>query len=244
MTSLLKRQFRTSPLQGANAAYIESLYEAWLDDPGSVPRRWRQYFSDLGSEAAEVAHGPIRRGLESRLGANAILGASLAVAHAAAISLGTPLYRYLGGVGARLLPVPLMNFLNGGKLTANDLEIVRALRERTDATFRVDANCAWGADETIENSAGLKPLGVEFIEQPMPRDQWDAMQRVYRESVLPVIAGVLTIAMFSAFAPAMPRRTTRAPTPFGPWSLWALTDSRSIPSSSASEAVWRAAIIG
>src|SRR4030066_1839744 len=49
---------------------------------------------------------------KSRLGANAILGASLATAHAAAKSRGLPLYRYLGGAGARLLPVPMMNILN------------------------------------------------------------------------------------------------------------------------------------
>jgi enolase len=52
---------------------------------------------------------------KSRLGANALLGVSLAVAHAAAESLGLPLYRYLGGAGARTLPVPLVNILNGGK---------------------------------------------------------------------------------------------------------------------------------
>ena len=52
---------------------------------------------------------------KSRLGANAILGVSLAVARAAAAAAGSPLYRYLGGVNARLLPVPLMNLLNGGK---------------------------------------------------------------------------------------------------------------------------------
>jgi enolase 1/2/3 len=52
---------------------------------------------------------------KSRLGANALLGASLAVAHAAAESLGLPLYRYLGGAGARTLPVPQVNILNGGK---------------------------------------------------------------------------------------------------------------------------------
>ena len=52
---------------------------------------------------------------KGRLGANAILGVSLAVARAAANSLDLPLYRYLGGVGARLLPVPLFNILNGGK---------------------------------------------------------------------------------------------------------------------------------
>ena len=52
---------------------------------------------------------------KSNLGANAILGVSLAVAHAAAESVGLPLYRYLGGAGARTLPVPLVNILNGGK---------------------------------------------------------------------------------------------------------------------------------
>ncbi len=52
---------------------------------------------------------------KSRLGANAILGVSLAVAHAAADSVGLPLYRYLGGVSARTLPVPMMNIMNGGK---------------------------------------------------------------------------------------------------------------------------------
>ena len=52
---------------------------------------------------------------KSNLGANAILGVSLAVAKAAAMALGLPLYRYLGGVNTRMLPVPMMNILNGGK---------------------------------------------------------------------------------------------------------------------------------
>ncbi|MCB9139612.1 MAG: phosphopyruvate hydratase [Caldilineaceae bacterium] len=52
---------------------------------------------------------------KGNLGANAILGVSLAVAKAAASSVGLPLYRYLGGAGARTLPVPMMNILNGGK---------------------------------------------------------------------------------------------------------------------------------
>jgi enolase len=52
---------------------------------------------------------------KSRLGANALLGVSLAVAHAAAESVGLPLFRYLGGAAARTLPVPLVNILNGGK---------------------------------------------------------------------------------------------------------------------------------
>ena len=60
---------------------------------------------------------------KSRLGANAILGVSLAVAHAAANSLRLPLYRYIGGTNAHLLPVPLMNFINGGKHADNNLDI-------------------------------------------------------------------------------------------------------------------------
>ena len=52
---------------------------------------------------------------KSNLGANAILAVSLATAKAAAAASGLPLYRYLGGVGARTLPVPMMNILNGGK---------------------------------------------------------------------------------------------------------------------------------
>jgi enolase len=57
------------------------------------------------------------------LGANAILGVSLAVAKAAANALGEPLYRYLGGVAARTLPVPMMNILNGGKHAANSTDM-------------------------------------------------------------------------------------------------------------------------
>ena len=60
---------------------------------------------------------------KSRLGANAILGCSLAVAKAAAESLGTSLYNYIGGVNAKTLPVPMMNILNGGAHATNNVEI-------------------------------------------------------------------------------------------------------------------------
>ena len=60
---------------------------------------------------------------KSRLGANAILGASLAVAKAAAESMGTSLYNYIGGVNAKTLPVPMMNILNGGAHATNNVEI-------------------------------------------------------------------------------------------------------------------------
>ena len=60
---------------------------------------------------------------KGRLGANAILGCSLAVAKAAAESLGTSLYNYIGGVNAKTLPVPMMNILNGGAHATNNVEI-------------------------------------------------------------------------------------------------------------------------
>ncbi|MGZ5291579.1 MAG: phosphopyruvate hydratase, partial [Actinomycetota bacterium] len=60
---------------------------------------------------------------KSKLGTNAILGVSLAVAHASARSLGLPLYRYLGGPNAHVLPVPFMNVINGGAHADNELEL-------------------------------------------------------------------------------------------------------------------------
>jgi L-alanine-DL-glutamate epimerase-like enolase superfamily enzyme len=72
--------------------------------------------------------------------------------------------------------------------TSEDLEIVRSLRQQTDAVFRVDANCAWTAEETIRNAVSFKELGVQFIEQPLPPDDWRGMREVYRRSVLPVVA--------------------------------------------------------
>jgi enolase len=60
---------------------------------------------------------------KSKLGANAILGVSLAVSKAAANSKGLPLYSYLGGISARILPVPLMNIINGGSHADNNLDI-------------------------------------------------------------------------------------------------------------------------
>ncbi len=60
---------------------------------------------------------------KSRLGANAMLGVSLAVAKAAAESCGLPLYRYIGGANARLLPTPMMNIINGGEHADNPIDI-------------------------------------------------------------------------------------------------------------------------
>ncbi len=85
----------------------------------------------------------------------------------------------------REMPWPLYKIKLG---TPDDVAIVRELRRHTGATFRVDANCAWTAEETIKNAVALKELGVEFIEQPLEAGNWDGMKEVYRHSVLPLVA--------------------------------------------------------
>ena len=72
--------------------------------------------------------------------------------------------------------------------TERDLEIVKELRRHTDAIFRIDANTAWTAEQTIALALEMKALGVEFFEQPLPRDDWQGMRRVHAECVLPVMA--------------------------------------------------------
>ena len=72
--------------------------------------------------------------------------------------------------------------------TDEDVDIVRALRKHTDATFRVDANCGWEVDEALRNAEALKPLGVEFIEQPLKADNWSGHRKLFENSVLPILA--------------------------------------------------------
>ncbi len=72
--------------------------------------------------------------------------------------------------------------------TKDDIAIVRELRKHTDSVFRIDANCAWTAKETVMNAPLLKNLGVEFLEQPLKADDWEGMEHVMHKSVLPVIA--------------------------------------------------------
>ncbi len=83
------------------------------------------------------------------------------------------------------MPWPLYKIKLG---TSDDVAIVRELRKHTDALFRVDANCAWTAEEAIKNSFSLKNLGVEFIEQPLKAYDWEGMKQVYEQSALPVVA--------------------------------------------------------
>jgi L-alanine-DL-glutamate epimerase-like enolase superfamily enzyme len=83
------------------------------------------------------------------------------------------------------MPFPLYKIKLG---TDNDIEIVKELRKHSDAVFRVDANTAWTAKQTIVYAPILKELGVEFIEQPLKADDWAGMKEVFAKSALPIIA--------------------------------------------------------
>jgi L-alanine-DL-glutamate epimerase-like enolase superfamily enzyme len=83
------------------------------------------------------------------------------------------------------LPWPIYKIKLG---TNEDLRIVKELRAHTTSVFRVDANCAWTAEQTISFAPELRDLGVEFIEQPLPAEDVDGMRKVFAESALPVLA--------------------------------------------------------
>jgi len=72
--------------------------------------------------------------------------------------------------------------------TADDIAIVQALRENTGAVLRVDANAAWDLDTALKLIPQLEKLGVELVEQPLAKDDWEGMKILYRESPLPLYA--------------------------------------------------------
>jgi enolase len=95
---------------------------------------------------------------KSRLGANAILGASLAVAKAAAEASGLPLYRYVGGTSARVLPVPMMNIINGGAHADNPVDIQEFMIMPVGADTFAEG-LQWGAEIFHALKKGLKDAG-------------------------------------------------------------------------------------
>ena len=72
--------------------------------------------------------------------------------------------------------------------TPEDIPIMKALRHETDAVFRVDANAGWTVEEAEEKIPQLKALGVEFIEQPLAKDDWEGMKKLFASAQLPLIA--------------------------------------------------------
>jgi L-Ala-D/L-Glu epimerase len=75
------------------------------------------------------------------------------------------------------------------KLGSNqDIEIIKSLRSQSDSVFRVDANAGWSLEEALEKIPILKELGVEFVEQPLAREDWEGMRVLYEKSSLPLIA--------------------------------------------------------
>ncbi len=72
--------------------------------------------------------------------------------------------------------------------TEGDLQMVEALRKHTDAVFRVDANAGWTLDQALAKIPVLKELGVEFVDQPLAKDDWESMKILYGRSPLPLIA--------------------------------------------------------
>lgn len=82
-------------------------------------------------------------------------------------------------------PYPIYKIKLG---TSEDINIMRSLREHTDAVFRIDINAGWTTEEALEKIPQLKELGVEMIEQPLAKDNWQGMKILYKESVLPLFA--------------------------------------------------------
>lgn len=72
--------------------------------------------------------------------------------------------------------------------TENDIEMVAALRKETSAILRVDANAGWTLEEALQKIPFLKELGVQFVEQPLAKDDWEGMKILYEKSSLPLIA--------------------------------------------------------
>ena len=72
--------------------------------------------------------------------------------------------------------------------TPDDIFIVETLRKHTDSIFRVDANSAWSTEEALQKIPLLAKLGVEFVEQPLDKSNWEGMRILYQQSELPLIA--------------------------------------------------------
>ncbi len=122
---------------------------------------------------------------KSKLGANAILGVSLAVVRAAAIALDIPLYRHIGGVDARLLPVPMMNFLNGGKHAGWNIEmqefmVVPAGAESFSQALRMASETFHTLAKLLKGKGYLTTVGDEGGFAPPLKTNEEALEMLTR----------------------------------------------------------------
>jgi L-Ala-D/L-Glu epimerase len=160
----------------------------WLDgEPGS---HWHEVFAAVGGDTfATSAVDMALLDLQGKLRNQSVwqmwgLNWNASIASSYTIGLDTP-----DKMIAKLQEQPGWRGYKIKLGRADDVELVRKLRGITDATFRVDANCAWSADEAIAKSRALAELGVEFIEQPLaPETPVEDQRRLYCESALPIIA--------------------------------------------------------
>jgi len=140
-------RFAGKGVLGAVGAVNGDIFDALAGFDAEDQRRIDRVLIDLDGEANK-----------SRLGANAILGVSLAVAKAAAVSAGLPLYKYVGGVAARVLPTPMMNIINGGAHADNPIDIQEFMVLPTGAATFSDA-LRMGAEIFHALKAALKEAG-------------------------------------------------------------------------------------
>lgn len=120
---------------------------------------------------------------KSNLGANALLAVSLATARAAALYLGTPLYRYIGGANARMLPVPLMNILNGGAHADNNVDfqefmIVPVGAERFSEALRMGAEIFHSLRAVLKTRGHSTGVGDEGGFAPNLRSNDEAIETI------------------------------------------------------------------
>ena len=120
---------------------------------------------------------------KSRLGANAILGCSLAVAKAAAAGLGMPLYTYIGGTNAKALPVPMMNIINGGAHASNNVDIQEFMIMPVGATsfseaLQMCAEVFHNLKKVITKRGGSTAVGDEGGFAPDLSDDEDALKLI------------------------------------------------------------------
>lgn len=197
-------ELKEGDLSGFGEATATSYYGQSLEKMQEVLEQLRGKIENSKWEEAEDFWAMMRPDLEG----NPFVQCALDVAahDLAARRAGVPLYQHWG---LSLENLPITNYTIGiatveemvEKMQAtpwpvykiklgtdHDLEIIQALRKHTDAAFRVDANCAWTAEQTVALAPQLKALNVEFLEQPLSVDDREGMALVYRESVLPVIA--------------------------------------------------------